>query len=117
LETEWHHAYRHLTISKSVHNHAVIFKLSGDLMLEQIADLRKAFWEAMHTDEATELVLDLSDLNHLDSSGMSLLVSTKNSISKLNGKLVLVGLSKPVYQFFEQTHLHHYFDIRHRYET
>ena len=91
---------------------AAVFSLVGDLSLEATATLRRVFWECINGNDVGKLVLDLSSISSLDSTMISLFVATKNVVAKRRGRLVLVGLKPADYQLLEQTHLHHYFDIR-----
>ncbi len=57
------------------------------------------------------LVLDLSEVQFVDSSGLSVLVSAAQAARKTEGDVVLLGLSSPVRSLVELTRLHHVFKI------
>ena len=100
-----------VSVEKRRSGKTVIFACGDKILLEDIAALREAFYEAM-AEGLDTLVLDLSKINHIDSSGISLFVSTKNALSKLNAHLVLAGMIPSVLDIFLKTSLDAYFDIR-----
>jgi anti-sigma B factor antagonist len=57
------------------------------------------------------LVLDMSAVQSVDSSGLSVLVSAAQAARKADGDVVLLGLSGAVRSLIELTRLHHVFDI------
>lgn len=89
----------------------VVFYLVGDLSLEETATLRQAFYEAITSEALSALVLDLSEVETLDSSTLSLFVATKNTLKRKGARLVLVGMSPAIARRFERTNLHLYFEM------
>jgi len=57
------------------------------------------------------IVLDLSGVNYIDSSGVGTLVVLKREIEKLRAKIVLAGLQPRVKSVFEITRLDRFFTI------
>ena len=57
------------------------------------------------------LVLDLSRLRFVDSSGLGAILSCLRQLSAKNGDLKLCGLSKQVRAAFELVRMHRVFDI------
>lgn len=56
------------------------------------------------------VVLDLSEVDFVDSSGLGALVSVLKQVAG-GGRLVLCGLTKPVQELMELTRLHRIFDL------
>jgi anti-sigma B factor antagonist len=52
-----------------------------------------------------KIVLNLADVNYIDSSGIGELVSTYNTITEQGGQLKLLGLTKRVREVLEITRL------------
>jgi anti-sigma B factor antagonist len=75
---------------------------AGELKLA-IADLFAAKKRA--------ILVDLSSVDFMDSSGLSALISGHKSASICNGALRLAGLRPQVKAIFELTRLHHVFEI------
>ncbi len=59
----------------------------------------------------TKVVLDLSHLGFIDSSGLGAFLSTQRMLSKQGGALKLAHLSKPVQTMFEIVSMHRIFEI------
>ena len=59
----------------------------------------------------TKLVLDLSRLRFVDSSGLGAILSCLRQLSAKNGDLKLCGMSKQVRAAFELVRMHRIFDI------
>jgi len=57
------------------------------------------------------LVLDMSGVEFVDSSGLSVLVATLKTCRAEGGEVVLLGLTPPVRALVELTRLHHVFEI------
>jgi len=60
---------------------------------------------------STKLVLDLSRLRFVDSSGLGAMLSCLRQLSAKNGDLKLCGMSKQVRGLFELVRMHRIFDI------
>lgn len=58
-----------------------------------------------------QLVIDLSQVNFIDSSGLGALLSGFKSANLRSGSLVLAGLQSRVQSMFELTRLHRVFEI------
>lgn len=59
----------------------------------------------------TKLVLDLSRLRFVDSSGLGAMLSCLRQLSAKHGDLKLCGMSKQVRSVFELVRMHRIFDI------
>jgi anti-sigma B factor antagonist len=59
----------------------------------------------------TKLVLDLSRLRFVDSSGLGAMLSCLRQLSAKSGDLKLCGMSKQVRGLFELVRMHRIFDI------
>ena len=59
----------------------------------------------------TRLVLDLSRLRFVDSSGLGAMLSCLRQLSSKSGDLKLCGMSKQVRALFELVRMHRIFDI------
>lgn len=60
---------------------------------------------------STRLVLDLSHLNFVDSSGLGAMLSCLRQLTAKSGDLKLCGMSKQVRALFELVRMHRIFDI------
>ena len=62
----------------------------------------------------TKLVIDMSQLDYIDSSGLSVLISARKQVMAYQGGIVLLNPSNSVRALIELTRLHQILDI---YET
>ena len=62
-------------------------------------------------DANTRVVLDLSRLRFVDSSGLGALISCLRKLNARGGDLKLCGMSKPVRAVFELVRMHRVFDV------
>jgi anti-sigma B factor antagonist len=62
-------------------------------------------------DATTKLVLDLSRLRFVDSSGLGAFISCLRKLNAKGGDLKLCGMSKQVRAVFELVRMHRVFDI------
>ena len=58
-----------------------------------------------------KVVIDLSQLRFVDSSGLGVLLSCFRQVKSSGGSLKLCGMSKPVRSLFELVRMHRIFDI------
>ena len=57
------------------------------------------------------MVLDLRELNFVDSSGLGAILSSLRQLNATGGDLKLCGMSKPVRALFELVRMHKIFEI------
>jgi anti-anti-sigma factor len=90
----------------------MVVQVLGKLTFEVTAKLRDTIRDTVVGDDALKLmVIDLSGVSYIDSSGLGLLVAAKNSLAKGNGILRLTGLAPQVKRTFDQTNLTAYFEL------
>ena len=77
------------------------------------ASSAKAFRDAMQAVTAANdnVLLDMSALSFIDSSGLGALLSCLRSMNAKNGQLRLFGMTKPVLALFELVRMHRIFLI------
>jgi anti-sigma B factor antagonist len=88
---------------------AVVVMLSGDLDLATAPELRNALQEALT--ERPNLVLDMSDLRFLDSTGIGVLVRIHKRASAVGGALVFAEVPNNVVKILEVTCLDRIFPV------
>jgi len=60
---------------------------------------------------ASDMVIDLSLVDLVDSSGIGLLIATRNTLSKVGKGLRVVGASSEIQHLFKVMHLDRHFEI------
>ena len=88
-----------------------VIRLRGSLTLGSPADdLRQTLDQALSAGD-TSLVLNLSDVRWIDSSGVGVLVKSLTSAKLVGGSLKLVNPSKPARQTLKMCNLLPLFDV------
>jgi anti-sigma B factor antagonist len=59
-----------------------------------------------------KILLNLGDVNHIDSSGLSALLRALTAVRNQGGELKLLHLTKKVHDLLQTTNLHTVFDVR-----
>ncbi len=97
-----------LTFSTSSEGNCNIVKLSGKILSD--SDIEEL---SNHIDGITnwKLIFDLSDLNHINSSGISIFVLTMTKCRINHGDLLLTNPNKMIMQLFEITKMNEVFSI------
>ena len=84
--------------------------LRGELIGTEVPDVTESL-ENVVTGEDGRLIIDLTELSSLDSSGLAALIHLTNRARLTGGKLMLVGPSPFVNGVFRTTRLDTWFDI------
>jgi anti-sigma B factor antagonist len=88
-----------------------IVDLSGRIALgEGSALLRKTIRDLIETGQ-TKILLNLGDINYIDSSGIGELVSGFTAVRSREGELKLLNLTKKVHDLLQITKLFTVFDV------
>lgn len=89
---------------------AVIRPSGVDLVAGSVPELRTQM-RGVVDDGARELVVDLTNVQMVDSSGIGLLVSAHNSLHRLGGRLAVVHASKDILDLFHTMRIHQHFSV------
>jgi anti-sigma B factor antagonist len=88
-----------------------VVDISGRITLgEGSALLRKTIRELLE-DNRTKIILNLADVNYIDSSGIGELVSAFTATKKAGGDMKLLHLTKKVHDLLQLTKLFTVFDV------
>jgi anti-anti-sigma factor len=87
---------------------AVVVRATGEITIEHSPSLHKSLVEIC-AQKPDKLVLNLSEVNHIDSSGVGTLVEIYRRIDRINGRMYLVGMTRQVRGVFEITKLDQFF--------
>jgi anti-sigma B factor antagonist len=88
---------------------AVAIIAVDELDASNVADLKRDMAPILEAN--TKMVVDLSRMRFIDSSGMGAMLSCLRQLSSRGGDLKLFGMSKQVRGAFELVRLHRIFDI------
>ncbi len=87
-----------------------IVKFSGRLVMADAADARENL-KAIVEGGKGKLILDLTDLTFIDSSGCAVLISAFKAVRAKDGRMILTGLSRNVQALLELTRLNEIFEL------
>lgn len=79
-----------LTVTNEVRPDAIVVVVEGELDMFTSADLTRHF-DALELAERAALVLDLSGVTFLDSSGLNSLVGLRHLVMSVEGRLGLIA--------------------------
>lgn len=89
-----------------------ILDLSGRIVLgEGSVQLRDTLKEMVAKGQK-QILLNLGDVNYIDSSGLGELVSAYTSVKNAGGELKLLNLTKKVHDLLQITKLYTVFDVK-----
>ncbi len=92
------------------HGPVCVIRLPQNLTMANAPAYRHAIRDVI--DEGRDrLVMDMSDVAFVDSSGLSVLISALKAARKVGGDVALAGPSAEVQALIELTRLHHLFEI------
>jgi len=100
-----------MKISSRREGQATILDFSGDITLFNSPEVRRAVLSELRDNRATWLLLNLTAVRYIDSSGVASLVEGLKVSRDLNSRLALYGLSKSVTTVLELTHLLRVFEV------
>jgi anti-sigma B factor antagonist len=90
---------------------AVVLMVDGEINFNTSPDFRKAFLKVIEA-KSQKVVVNLSSVAYVDSSGLATLVEAHQKVKSAGGKLKLTNLSAKVKSLFEITKLEKLFDIQ-----
>jgi anti-sigma B factor antagonist len=93
-------ALRVVAIKQDVAANAYHLRLTGDLDLDSAPTLTEQFDRCIDAG-ATLIMLDATDVQFMDSSGMRAIITAENRLSAVNGRLLIDGISGAVQRVLE----------------
>jgi anti-sigma B factor antagonist len=100
-----------LELSERTHDGHVVVELRGDLDISTASDARERLLAILAGQAASALILDLSGLDFLDSTGVSVLVAIEQRAGVRGRKLFLAAPQKIVARVLRITSLDKHFRI------
>ena len=83
---------------------------AGDVVAALVPELRSALREAL-AKGARQMTIDFAQVAMVDSTGLGLLISAHNSISKAGGRLAVIHASKEILELFRSMRIHQHFSV------
>ncbi len=89
---------------------ARILRIAGELDMNRVPVVREQLASVIH-EKAPRILLDLTGLTYIDSSGLALFIESFQSMRAYEGKLAFFGLTENVRHIFEIARLDQVFEI------
>ncbi|MBN1479074.1 anti-sigma factor antagonist [candidate division KSB1 bacterium] len=99
-----------LKITNSVEDKVAVLKIAGEVDMFSSPQARNAIMELVKQ-RVPRVVVELSGVSYMDSSGVATLIEGLQLCQKYNGTLVVAGLRDNVREVFELTRLDKIFQI------
>jgi anti-anti-sigma factor len=91
-------------------NQDAIVHPAGDVVAALVPELRSALRGAL-VKGVREMTIDFSRVEMVDSTGLGLLISAHNSMSKAGGKLAVINASEEILDLFRSMRIHQHFSV------
>ncbi|HEV3220886.1 MAG TPA: STAS domain-containing protein [Candidatus Acidoferrales bacterium] len=90
---------------------ATIFDISGDIDLAHSSELRRVVLVEIREKRTPKVLLNLREVNYIDSSGVASLVEGLKASRDVGSRLILFGLSPIAYEVLQLSRLLKVFEI------
>ncbi len=97
-------------VSNNLENGELLVKIEGEVDVYTSIDLKKELTKLVEADEKN-IIIDLENVNYMDSSGLGVLVALLKELKKIGGELKLISLPVSVKKIFDLTRLTKFFNI------
>jgi anti-anti-sigma factor len=91
-------------------NKAVVQPAGEGIVAASIHELRSKMRGVVESG-VRELVVDLTGVQMVDSSGIGLLISAHNSLRKVGGSLAVIHASAEILELFQTMRMHQHFSV------
>ena len=88
-----------------------IFDISGDVDMSNSPELRKALLDEIRKAKTPRVVLNLTDVKYIDSSGVASLVEGLKASRDMKSRLVIFGLSPSAREVLQLSRLLKVFEV------
>jgi len=88
-----------------------VLDLVGDITLFNSPQIRKVLLTLLRDEQVAQLLVNMTDVKYVDSSGIASLVEGLKISRDLGSRFMLYGLSKPAKTVLELTHLLRVFEV------
>jgi len=95
----------------TVADQQVLLRLSGRMYVEEAVQLRDSLSGYIEKGHRT-FIIDLSDVDYIDSSGLGMLVAIHKKALQKGGSVIIKGINGLVKELFELTRLTQVFEIQ-----
>lgn len=94
-----------LIIEMEAKNSVLLIRLKGELDHHTAEQLRQEAENAITQNEIKHIILNLEELDFMDSSGLGVILGRYKKIKKNNGEMIICAISPAVKRLFEMSGL------------
>jgi anti-anti-sigma factor len=87
-----------------------LLRPAGDVVAVTVSELRASLREVLGQG-ARDLVIDLENVQMIDSMGIGLLISAHNSVRKVGGRLSVIHATAEILELFRAMRIHQHFGV------
>ncbi len=91
-------------------NRVVIRPAGSDIVAASVPELRSKMREVVSAG-SREVVVDLTNVEMVDSTGIGLLISAHNSLRKVGGTLAVINASAEILELLQSMRIHQHFSV------
>ena len=89
----------------------VVVRPDGDRIVAATFPELRSKMRGIVEEGVRDLVVDLTGVNMVDSSGIGLLIAAYNSLRKVGGTLAVIHASAEILELFQTLRMHQYFSV------
>ncbi|MDG5470698.1 anti-sigma F factor antagonist [Jeotgalibacillus sp. ET6] len=93
------------TVQAEIKKNVLLLRMQGELDHHATEKIREELLNLMEEHDITHLVLNLEELEFMDSSGLGLMLGRYKHLQKKNGSMIICAISEPVKRLFEMSGL------------
>lgn len=97
-------------VSNNLDSGELLVRIEGEVDVYTSIDLKKELTKLVESDQKN-IIIDLENVNYMDSSGLGVLVALLKELKKIGGELKLISLPVSVKKIFDLTRLTKFFNI------
>jgi anti-sigma B factor antagonist len=87
-----------------------LLKTMGEIELQNVEEVSEALWQAIMESDLS-LIIDLTDIKYVDSSGIGVLVTAHKRMKEKKGNFALLGVPEDLMKVLRLSDLDRYFTI------
>ncbi|MBO8163081.1 MAG: anti-sigma F factor antagonist [Brevibacillus sp.] len=94
-----------LSVDMEIKHDVLVVRLRGELDHHTAEDLRRKVDDVLRNSEIRHIVLSLTDLEFMDSSGIGVILGRYKQISARSGEMVVCSINPTIHRIFEMSGL------------
>ncbi|MDH5720403.1 MAG: STAS domain-containing protein [Spirochaetia bacterium] len=88
-----------------------VIAIEGDVDLYNVSELKQSIFKMLDDENIQSLIVDMKDINYMDSSGIGALVAAQKKVKTLGGKFALLNVRDEVINILRLATLDQFFTI------